>query len=501
MVSYPQSVNYTCNTGYRMNGSATAMCSADGTLQIPTCNIVNCTAPTLLHGSADKKTVSYLQHVNYTCNTGYIINGFATPACSADGTLQMPSCNKCADTDPCCVNKRIVTRRDHVCRAATSECDVPEYCDGENATCPEDLTARNGWPCSNSQAYCWSGVCQSLSSQCQRAWNDSAQGQADQYCFTHLNTLGMEAGNCGFKFDNSSAAAGTYAACAAEDAFCGTLFCRPGQKQFPVRSDVLSTIYTLVNEGKLFDCNGLFVSLPRSNDDPSLVNDGTLCDSSGANKDLVCHKQRCMDKSRVTRPCSADSDGGKECHGIGVCTTATTCHYPPTLVVNCTVPTLTNGNADKTMVSYPQSVNYACNTGYRMNGSATAMCSADGTLQIPTCNIVNCTAPTLLHGSADKKTVSYLQHVNYTCNTGYIINGFATPACSADGTLQMPSCNNASVGPTTMAPASTAAPRREYSNSTIDIKPTPKAASVASYGAAMPSLFTQVFLIVATLHL
>ena len=56
------------------------------------------------------------------------------------------------------------------------------------------------------------------------------------------------------------------------------------------------------------------------------------------------------------------------------------------LVVNCTMPKLMNGNADKTMVSYLQSVNYTCNTGYRMNGSATAMCSADGTLQMPTCN-------------------------------------------------------------------------------------------------------------------
>ena len=45
-----------------------------------------------------------------------------------------------------------------------------------------------------------------------------------------------------------------------------------------------------------------------------------------------------------------------------------------------------NGIADGTMVSYLQSVNYTCNTGYRMNGSATARCSADGTLQMPTCN-------------------------------------------------------------------------------------------------------------------
>ncbi|XP_065193108.1 disintegrin and metalloproteinase domain-containing protein 9-like [Sycon ciliatum] len=358
--------------------------------------------------------------------------------------LLMIGCKGCADTDPCCLNKRIVTRRDHVCRAATSECDVPEYCDGENATCPEDLTARNGWPCSNSQAYCWSGVCQSLSSQCQRAWNDSAQGQAILGCFTRINTLGMNAGNCGFKLDNSSAAAGRFTDCKPGDSLCGTLFCRPGQKLLPVRSDTQYRIYTLQDQGQLFECKGLSADPPTSHDDPSLVNDGTLCDASGANKDLVCHKQRCMDKSRVTRQCSADSDGGKECHGIGVCTTATTCHYPPTLVVNCTVPTLMNGNADKTMVSYPQSVNYTCNTGYRMNGSATAMCSADGTLQIPTCNIVNCTVPTVTHGRGDKRVLSYLQKVNYTCDTGYSINGSEEATCSATGTLTelKPVCNS-----------------------------------------------------------
>ncbi|XP_065193110.1 CUB and sushi domain-containing protein 1-like [Sycon ciliatum] len=228
--------------------------------------------------------------------------------------------------------------------------------------------------------------------------------------------------------------------CAAVDALCGTLFCRPGLKTVPVLSYVKYRTYIVRGVDK---CRGFFASPPKSHDNPSLVNDGTLCDASGANKDLVCHKQRCVDKSRVTRQCSVDSDGSKECHGIGVCTTATTCHYPPTLVVNCTVPALMNGNADKTMVSYPQSINYICNTGYRMNGSATAMCSAGGTLQMPTCNIVNCTAPTVAHGRGGKRVLSYLQQVNYTCDTGYSVNGSVTATCSATGTLTEPKpiCN------------------------------------------------------------
>ncbi|XP_065196224.1 uncharacterized protein LOC135827698 [Sycon ciliatum] len=255
--------------------------------------------------------------------------------CNEDGTC---TCAKgwigdrcqtgCADTDPCCVNKGIVTRRDQVCRAATSDCDVAEYCDGENATCPQDLTARNGWPCSNSHASCWSGVCQSRTGQCQSVWNDMDQGSAHEDCFAIMNVFGERTGNCGFKSSNSTP--GTYAACAAGDALCGSLFCLPVARKNQPSSDVLSKTVPVRGDGGIIRCNGLYASPPRSHDDPSLVKDGTRCDASGTNKDLVCHKQRCVDKSRVTSQCSVDADSGKECGGVGVCTNVTTCLYQPT---------------------------------------------------------------------------------------------------------------------------------------------------------------------------
>ena len=231
---------------------------------------------------------------------------------------------ECVDTDPCCRNGRIVTRRDLICRSATSECDVPEYCDGQNATCPEDLIARNGWSCSNRQAYCWNGVCQTLPDQCLKAWGSGSHGQSVQHCYTAINPIGTNFGNCGF---NSST--GSYAACAAKDALCGTLFCFTDKDSTPaitasgrIRPHVIS-----VGSAR-HQCRSLVITPPSSHDDPTLVKDGSLCDPSRANRDLVCHKQRCVDKTTVTKQCSLDADG-KECQGTGVCTNTGYCHHTP----------------------------------------------------------------------------------------------------------------------------------------------------------------------------
>ncbi|KAF4787796.1 hypothetical protein TURU_167707 [Turdus rufiventris] len=53
------------------------------------------------------------------------------------------------------------------CRAKQDACDLPEYCNGSTAYCPDDVYIMNGHPCSNSKAYCYYGVCQSFDSQCE----------------------------------------------------------------------------------------------------------------------------------------------------------------------------------------------------------------------------------------------------------------------------------------------------------------------------------------------
>lgn len=47
-------------------------------------------------------------------------------------------------------------------------CDLEEFCDGQNPVCPEDAFQENGTPCPG--GYCFDGSCPTLTQQCQNLW-------------------------------------------------------------------------------------------------------------------------------------------------------------------------------------------------------------------------------------------------------------------------------------------------------------------------------------------
>ncbi|KAI8513840.1 hypothetical protein Bbelb_081640 [Branchiostoma belcheri] len=105
-VSYPNGVTFTCNTGYVLNGASTPTCRADGTWShpVPTCTPVQCPARAAPANGAVSPTgaVSYPNSVTFTCNTGYILNGDASATCRADGTWShpVPVCTGQAEPEP-----------------------------------------------------------------------------------------------------------------------------------------------------------------------------------------------------------------------------------------------------------------------------------------------------------------------------------------------------------------------------------------------------------------
>lgn len=52
-------------------------------------------------------------------------------------------CKKCDGPRQTCQSKPAGT----VCRAAFTECDLPEFCAGDSEFCPEDVTKKDGEPC------------------------------------------------------------------------------------------------------------------------------------------------------------------------------------------------------------------------------------------------------------------------------------------------------------------------------------------------------------------
>lgn len=57
-----------------------------------------------------------------------------------------------------------------MCRETTNECDLPEFCSGENGLCPMDVYKKNGSPCGNHTGYCFNGMCPTLRNQCELIW-------------------------------------------------------------------------------------------------------------------------------------------------------------------------------------------------------------------------------------------------------------------------------------------------------------------------------------------
>ena len=54
-----------------------------------------------------------------------------------------------------------------VCRPASHECDLPEYCTGETEYCPSDVHKVDGTSCKINKSYCFKGTCRTHTDQCE----------------------------------------------------------------------------------------------------------------------------------------------------------------------------------------------------------------------------------------------------------------------------------------------------------------------------------------------
>uniref|UniRef100_A0A8C2WX57 ADAM metallopeptidase domain 28 n=1 Tax=Cyclopterus lumpus TaxID=8103 RepID=A0A8C2WX57_CYCLU len=166
------------------------------------------------------------------CGNGFVEKGeqcdcgsveeCTNPCCNATAcTLKEGS--QCAEGE-CCEDCKVLPRSTE-CRRSRDGCDLAEYCDGESATCPENIFAVNGLPCDGDLGYCYNGQCPQRLDQCVKMYGAS---ECPASCGALL---------CDGKEQNTR---GTYYAfcrrpqndkhipCQREDVLCGKLFCHGG---------------------------------------------------------------------------------------------------------------------------------------------------------------------------------------------------------------------------------------------------------------------------------
>ncbi|XP_071266504.1 disintegrin and metalloproteinase domain-containing protein 8-like isoform X1 [Salvelinus alpinus] len=280
--------------------------------------------PELFSGCSQEQLSDFLERANPSClldTPGFdrlyvgpaCGNAFLDPGEECDcGTVEEcknPCCDpttcrltegSSCDHGTCCENCQL-KQATSLCRTASSDCDLAEYCTGTSEHCPEDTFKMNGKPCNYSQGYCYNGQCPTLQQHCKRLWGPAAQVGTDS-CF-NLNLGGIERAHCGrTKYG--------FARCTPQNIKCGTLFCSGGD-EYPITGQKASytmrgTCNIAVDQDKI-----------RALD---MVPTGTKC---GMND--VCYDHKCQD----VKVYGQTEDCSSKCHNNGICNNKGQCYCNP----------------------------------------------------------------------------------------------------------------------------------------------------------------------------
>ncbi|XP_077973754.1 sushi, von Willebrand factor type A, EGF and pentraxin domain-containing protein 1-like isoform X4 [Styela clava] len=91
-----QTIEYSCNAGYVLQGSNIGKCGENGTWgEVPTCVVRTCPAPKAPdNGTVDAATALEVnQTIEYSCNAGYVLQGSNIGKCRENGTWgEVPTC-------------------------------------------------------------------------------------------------------------------------------------------------------------------------------------------------------------------------------------------------------------------------------------------------------------------------------------------------------------------------------------------------------------------------
>ncbi|XP_053338706.1 C4b-binding protein alpha chain-like [Clarias gariepinus] len=146
---YKQFVRYQCNKGYRMEGSDFLICTEDGwNPRPPQCTVITCSKPPdIANGQfyPSKLLYEYGQSVTYSCDTGFRLSGISTIVCTDDETFQKsPQCLEVTCDAPNIKNAVIVKRKTSPYRYKMTiqyQCNEGYSMEGSDLlTCKE-----NGW--------------------------------------------------------------------------------------------------------------------------------------------------------------------------------------------------------------------------------------------------------------------------------------------------------------------------------------------------------------------
>ncbi|XP_060780908.1 CUB and sushi domain-containing protein 1a [Neoarius graeffei] len=449
-------VNFTCNTGYVLHGTARAQCRMNGLWSnpLPICKVVNCSDPGFVENAVRHsshrypESFSYQHTVMYHCKKGFYLLGSSVLTCQSNGLWDrsLPKCLSISCGDPGIPPFAILSGRKFINGAVVSySCSQSRTLVG-NATlhCQED----GRW--SGSPPYCSGGsagfcgdpgvpphgsrlgeefrIRSLLRFTCEAGY--MLMGSSERTCLQNGSWSGTqpvcEAVSCG----NPGTPA--YARIVFSDGmhFSSSVsyVCWEGYKTTGLTTRHCTTNGTWT--GSAPDCTVI------SCGDPGPIANGIYMGNEFTFNKTVryrCNPGYIMDPpGRDTLYCSKDGTWNQT--------------KPSCRVIMCgQPPAIRNGKVEGSDLQWGSSVAYSCFSGYQLSSPGIATCEGNGTWrgEIPQCLPVLCGDPgTPAEGYREGNQFTYKSEVSFYCRSPYLLVGSSRRVCQEDGSWSgmQPSC-------------------------------------------------------------
>ncbi|WAQ98147.1 SVEP1-like protein [Mya arenaria] len=433
------SVTYTCDTGFTLNGAGIRSCNTDGTGWTgtePSC--VSCPElTTLSNGDITLVTNGSVTSVEVACDVGTSARGEDMLVCNPDGTwnASLPDCVECPALTLDSHGSVNVTSTGTISEGAFS-CDVNYTMAGtERLTCREDGT----WSATEPTCVACSAIDTILNGHITITTNGSLTSAAFS-CEDGYSLAGSEILEC-----NSS---GIWDKSIPKCVICGTLFSTAGLEVIQFTDGERTYAEFKCDPG--YTMSGKTIISCRSDgtwnaSQPTCEVCETLTPPSVGDVSIMTDGE--MTSANVTCPAGfvLDSSGTLNCRADG------TWNFDVPDCVCEPPPSLQNG---ETIISADGlTARYSCQSGYSLSGPTTRVCQSDGTAwtdEDPFC--VRCEQLQVGTGLSYKVTTSgSLSVAEYTCASGYTLEGATSSTCLRNGSWDSvpPSCALAvsTVGP------------------------------------------------------
>ncbi|XP_075413304.1 CUB and sushi domain-containing protein 1 [Tenrec ecaudatus] len=449
-------VNFTCNTGYLLQGASRAQCRSNGQWSglLPTCRVVNCSDPgfvenAIRHGQQNfPENFEYGTSVMYHCKKGFYLLGSSALTCMANGLWDrsLPKCLAISCGHPGVPVNAILTGQ-----LFTYGSRVHYSCKGSR-----DLIGNNTRVCQEDSH--WSGTLPHCSGNNPGFCGDPGTPAHGSRLGDELKTKSLLRFSCemGYQLRGSpertcllnGSWSGLQPVC--EAVSCGN----PGT---PTNGMILSSDGLLFSSSVIYACwegyktSGLMTRHCTANGtwtgtapdctiiscgDPGTVANGIQFGSDFTFNKTVgyhCNPGYFMEPAAAsTMHCTKDGTWNQS---KPVCK-AVMCSQPPQVQY---------GKVEGTDFHWGSSISYSCVDGYQLSHSAILSCEGRGAWrgEIPQCLPLFCGDPgTPAEGRLNGRSFTYQSEVFFQCKSPFILVGSSRRICQADGTWSgtQPTC-------------------------------------------------------------